>query len=394
MMTARFLRPLVAFLPLFFAPRAAPAISASEVWSDLQAKRAALPGWRQEFEVSQTTRSANHTQSSKRKVILDVSGSRWREASVSGSGTFVRIFDGADILSMQDGEDEFMRTRHRSKDGDPLPSPYAYLDPVWAKAAVELSRRPCGIPGNDHTCVVLEAPLKPWSHAGTSINTIVRMLHGSARALLDTETGLLLSLHATQLIEDPRGNRQSESSFAVLSASYGTPPETSLFNLPTTGMREVKEPTRWSAARLKKQLAGKPAPPLEVTDLQGNPVSLSALKGKTVLLDFWTTWCPPCRADAPALDKLYRKYHQNDLMIIGVSVSEEHDVVETFLKEHPHSFPIVLTTENDMPRPYQVSAFPTYIVIGRDGTVVSAVEGEKGFGELRDLLKKAGLELD
>ena len=123
-------------------------------------------------------------------------------------------------------------------------------------------------------------------------------------------------------------------------------------------------------------------------------MALSAFKGKTVLLDFWTTWCPPCRADAPALDKLYRKYREQDLMIVGISVSEERAIVEKFLKEHPHSFPVVLTSENEMPRAYQIGVFPTYIVIDRDGTVASAVQGDQGFGELRKLLKKAGLEID
>jgi thiol-disulfide isomerase/thioredoxin len=159
-------------------------------------------------------------------------------------------------------------------------------------------------------------------------------------------------------------------------------------------MREVKELSRWNAAKIKKQLAGKPAPELAVTDIERKSVALSAFKGKTVLLDFWTTWCPPCRADAPALDKLYRKYREQDLMIVGISVSEERAIVEKFLKEHPHSFPVALTSENEMPRAYQIGVFPTYIVINRDGTVASAVEGDQGFGELRKLLKKAGLEID
>lgn len=55
---------------------------------------------------------------------------------------------------------------------------------------------------------------------------------------------------------------------------------------------------------------------------------------------------------------------------------------------------MALTSENDMPRPYQIAAFPTYIVIDKDGAVVSAVEGDQGFGELRRLLKKAGMELE
>jgi len=121
---------------------------------------------------------------------------------------------------------------------------------------------------------------------------------------------------------------------------------------------------------------------------------VSNLKGKTVLLDFWATWCPPCVADAPALDKLYRKYGEKDLMIIGISVNEERDIVEQFLKKHPHTFPVVLTSENEMPRPYQIGLFPTYMVIAPDGTLSTAVEGDQGFGELRKFLQKAGMETD
>jgi thiol-disulfide isomerase/thioredoxin len=225
-------------------------------------------------------------------------------------------------------------------------------------------------------------------------NSFTRMLEGSARILLDTETGLLLSLRTVQMIAGPREGFQSDVSYVVKRVSYGTPADENLFKLPSGDMREVKELSRWNAARIKKQLAGKSAPELTVTDIQGKPVVLSAFKGKTVLLDFWTTWCPPCRADAPALDKLYRKYGDQDLMIVGISVSEEHAIVEKFLREHPHSFPVILTTENEMPRPYQIGVFPTYIVIDRDGTLTSAAEGDQGFSDLRKLLKKAGLELE
>jgi thiol-disulfide isomerase/thioredoxin len=152
--------------------------------------------------------------------------------------------------------------------------------------------------------------------------------------------------------------------------------------------------TRWDASRIKLQLAGKPAPPLALVDINGNPVSLVAFKGKTVLLDFWTTWCPPCRDDGPALEKLNQKYGNKELAILGVSVDEERKVVAKFLKENPKTYPIVLTLENDMPRPYQIGVFPTYIVIDHDGNVASAVQGDKGFSELRTLLRKAGMEAE
>jgi thiol-disulfide isomerase/thioredoxin len=157
-------------------------------------------------------------------------------------------------------------------------------------------------------------------------------------------------------------------------------------------MKEVKELSHCNAAAIKKQLAGKTAPDLVLKDLHGQSITLSALKGKTVLLDFWATWCGPCRADGPALEKLYRKYSDRDLVIIGISVDEDRPAVEKFLAEHPHTYPIVLTSENDMPKPYQVGLFPTYIIIDKDGALATATEGEQGFGDLRSLLHKAGLD--
>jgi thiol-disulfide isomerase/thioredoxin len=223
---------------------------------------------------------------------------------------------------------------------------------------------------------------------------MITMLGGTKRFVMDTETGLLLVSRAVSTIDNQRGGYQTEVVYAAKRLSVGGPADASVFQPPIADMKEVKELSRWNAARMKKQLIGKPAPELAVNDLQGEPVALASFKGKTVLLDFWATWCPPCRADGPALDKLYKKYGQQELMILGISVSEDRAIVEKFLGEHPHTFPVVLTTENEMPRPYQIGIFPTYIVIDKDGNVTAAVEGDKGFSDLQGLLKKAGLEIE
>jgi len=203
-----------------------------------------------------------------------------------------------------------------------------------------------------------------------------------------------VSLWTTQVIENRRLAYRWEVSYLLKRQSYGAPGDASLFKLPVAGMREVKEFSPWNAAKIMKKLAGKPAPDFTATDIHGQPLTLSAFRGRTVLLDFWTTWCPPCRADGAALAKLHRKYGERELTIIGISVSEERAVVEKFLKEHPHGFAMVLTTENEMPRPYQIRVFPTYIVIDQSQTLVAAVEGDQGFGQLRKLLQKAGMEVE
>jgi cytochrome c biogenesis protein CcmG/thiol:disulfide interchange protein DsbE len=228
---------------------------------------------------------------------------------------------------------------------------------------------------------------------------VTRLAAGVSRLTIDSETGMLVRSDNEEVIEQSLDDGPGRSphaykvnwTYSLTRMTYGVVLDTALFKLPETGMREVKEFTKWDAARIRKELAGKPAPELEVTDIKGNPVSLANLKGKTVLLDFWTSWCPPCLADAPSLDKLYARYGSTNLMIIGISVNEERDIVERFLQKKPHVFPVVLTSENEMQHPYQVGKFPTYMVIAPDGTLNAAFEGDQGFGELRRHLEKAGM---
>jgi thiol-disulfide isomerase/thioredoxin len=366
--------------------------AAGKLWAELKAKRDALPGFHQEFEVSRTSKTAKgDPQTNKRRVVLDMSKGQWREAAISGSGEYISIFNGQDLVSLEDGGDEYVRTKRKAKDEEPIPFAYRLNEPDWTKAT-EVSRQSCGLTGLAHQCVLLEAPLLPWVHGDPS-NTN-KLLQGTVRALVDLETGLLISSRSVQTIQNnKRGAYEADASYAMKRMAYGVAPEAALFILPKD-LHEVKELSRWDAQRIKKQLAGKPAPELAVVDLQGKPFALADFKGKTVLLDFWTTWCGPCRADGPAIEKLYRKYGGKELAIVGISVSEDRGIVEKFLKEHPHSYPIVLTTENEVPRPYEVSSFPTYMIIAPDGTFSAVVEGDQGFRDLRNLLKKAGLEAE
>ena len=83
---------------------------ASKLWDDLKEKRSQLPGVHQEFELSQSFKTAaGGSQSSKRDIVLDMFQSQWREMTVSGSGSRIRIFDGTDVLTMENGDDEFVR---------------------------------------------------------------------------------------------------------------------------------------------------------------------------------------------------------------------------------------------------------------------------------------------
>jgi thiol-disulfide isomerase/thioredoxin len=366
----------------------------SRLWSELKAQRESLAGIHQEFEVSSVQENGRDRQTRHWVLAVDMSGGRWRETSISGFNEPIRLFDGKDVLSFEDGEKDYVRVKGGTKDNLPMPAPYQFDQLDWNRAA-ERQRLPCGIQKDDHPCVVLEIPIKNWIRLGSGAGSpMTRMVDGMVQVTLDTQTGLLMRSRTVQLIEGGRCSCRSDITYSAKSVSYGAVLEDSLFALPPNNILRVKELPRWNAVRIKKDLAGKLAPELSGTDLEGNPVSIAALRGKTVLLDFWASWCPPCRQDAPALQKLHQRYGGKELAIIGISVSEERKIVDKFLKDHPAGYPTVLSTESSLPRPYQVGAIPMYIIIDENGMVQAAAQGDQGFRDLRNMLKKAGLDTD
>jgi len=365
---------------------------ANMLWKDLKAKRDALPGLHQEFELSQTFKLPTTSQSQTEHITLDMSHEKWRELDGSGAGDRVRIYDGTNEFYMEDGGDEFVRVKRNTKDGAPEPGLYNSMEYDWGKGS-EKGRQSCGFSGPPRTCVLINVPIKSWARPDNN-GHVTRLDQGIAQFFVDVESGMVILLKTEELIQAPSYNYNFERIYTLKRMGYGSAPDESIFKLPDVGLKEVKSLTRWDAPRIKKLLVGKPAPELEVKDIHGNPVSLASLKGKTVLLDFWTTWCPPCRADAPSLEKLYEKYGNKDLMIVGISVSEDRKIVEDYLKKNAHTYPVVLTSQNEMPRAYQLGVFPTYIVISPDGTITTAMQGDQGFGELRSVLKKASMDTD
>ncbi len=380
-----------AFLLSILTWQALAASDGQRTWAELRARREALPVSHQEFEISRTFKLTGTSQESKSSVVVDLAGERWRERTISGAGGRIGIFDGEDLFELEDGDSEYVRVKRSSKDELPQPGPYSAPHLYFSKV-IEQGRRPCGLSNVEHECVTLDIPVKPWVRNTT--HGELKMMGGTTRVLFDTATGLLIYSRTVQNIDNQHGGYQSDVTYMLKRMSYNGAVDESLFKLPSSATTEVKELARWDADKIKKQLAGKAAPDFALTDLQGRAIELSDLKGKTVLLDFWATWCGPCREDGPSLDKLYQKYGARNLAIIGISVDEERPVVQKFLSEHPHKYPIALTTENEMPRAYQIGVFPTYIAINAEGNLASATEGDKGFSELRKRLKKAGLETE
>ena len=118
------------------------------------------------------------------------------------------------------------------------------------------------------------------------------------------------------------------------------------------------------------------APDFISENLRGGNTGLVDYKGKIVLLNFWATWCMPCRAEMPGMETLWQKYKEQGLVIAAVSVDEgSRGRIETFTKLFDLSFPVLLDPESKVSDLYKVSNMPTSFLIDRNGKIVSRIVG-------------------
>ena len=119
----------------------------------------------------------------------------------------------------------------------------------------------------------------------------------------------------------------------------------------------------------------KPAPDFEVTDLSGSPLKLSAFQGSVILLDFWATWCPPCRAEIPHFKQLYAGYKGKGLQVIGLSVGEKPDVVRSFAKANGITYPVGMSSDSIEQAYGGIRGIPTTFLIDKQGRIAGQFTG-------------------
>lgn len=111
------------------------------------------------------------------------------------------------------------------------------------------------------------------------------------------------------------------------------------------------------------------APEFSLADLAGKKVQLKAFRGRLVFLNFFATWCDPCREEMPAMERLFRTHQDNGFVVVAVNLQESAKTVRPFVEELKLSFPIVLDTEGAVTREYGVRALPVSFLVGRDGNI-------------------------
>ncbi len=119
---------------------------------------------------------------------------------------------------------------------------------------------------------------------------------------------------------------------------------------------------------------GQAAPAFDLAGTQGN-VSLSQLKGKVVYLDFWASWCGPCRQSFPWMNEMQAKYGPKGFVVVGVNLDSRREDADKFLAQTPAKFTLAFDPKGDSPKTYAIKGMPTSVLIGADGKVIQQHSG-------------------
>jgi len=138
----------------------------------------------------------------------------------------------------------------------------------------------------------------------------------------------------------------------------------------------------------------KPLPHFVAKTMDGERITTESVKGKVLLLEFWATWCPPCKSDEPAVENIIKDYEKDGLIVLAVNMGEPRRKVKKYLENSPRSPKIVLAEDTTLAAICDATAYPMYVVVDREGNMVGVQRGAGGERALRRLLAKAGLSTE
>jgi cytochrome c biogenesis protein CcmG, thiol:disulfide interchange protein DsbE len=133
-----------------------------------------------------------------------------------------------------------------------------------------------------------------------------------------------------------------------------------------------------------------PAPGFDLPRLSGDgKVSLDSYRGKAVVVNFWASWCQPCKAEAPLLEQAWRKYRGRGLVVVGVNSQDLSSDARRFAKQVGWTYPLVRDGAGDILGPYAVAAFPETFFVDRTGKLIARIDGEVSEDELHSNIERA-----
>lgn len=153
-------------------------------------------------------------------------------------------------------------------------------------------------------------------------------------------------------------------------------------NLNNTAQTTINNQGTTKAAESSATLEKVKAQNFKLKDLNGNEISLNDLKGKKVLLNFWATWCPPCRSEMPDIEELYQKTKDSDLVILAVNIGEDSNTVKSFIDKNKYNFRVLLNTDQSIASQYNIVSIPTSFFIDEEGNITAKKVGPMTMEEM------------
>lgn len=327
-------------------------------------------------------------------------GGRLHEG-VSQGGQSLHVFaDGSQVITTLDAAKQWMRRERRLPAADSLGSQLQAGTPgAWTGAILSELR---GLA--DSVASVTAKPRETIEVAGAKIPCDVLTVEyayapradasipGPRTVWLARDDGRVVRVltHYTQ----PAGREvemKQTHEMVYERMRFGRPAPDSLFTFVAPAdwrkVRQFQPPGQQQQA----DLTGQDAADFTLPDLAGSSVTLSKLRGQVVLLDFWASWCGPCRMTMPVVDKLANEFRNSGLVVYSVNLRETPEVAEGYLKKRGLSVQVLLDADGAVAQKYMVSGIPALIIVGKDGKVAAHMVGAHPEEDLRDALSDAGI---
>jgi TonB family protein len=318
------------------------------------------------FEIRGTMTTENirgtYETSSKSKFLMaaEAPGKSRLETNEPGGQTV--ISDGANTWTYQPGQKQYTKTSGSMPDGPPVGSvrtPLANLRHFGSARVV--GEEDLELLDGTHKAVVLEV----------SFGTLPPGPREPQRQKLWIDRSSEIPLKVAMEFTNDRGGELIITSTSMTMESVNLAPvfdaKMFVFTPPVDARLVERIGPNPAPPAPPSDLVDKRAPDFTLTDLSGNEVRLDSYRGKTVLLDFWATWCGPCKAEMPLLERLHRE-HPN-VVILGINVGEDRTLVKKFVDENAMPYQILLAGRDRVQSDYHAEGIPTTVVIDKDGRV-------------------------
>ncbi|MFN8589483.1 MAG: redoxin family protein [Candidatus Eisenbacteria bacterium] len=209
---------------------------------------------------------------------------------------------------------------------------------------------------------------------------------------VDEVSGLIVRDSLAMLVQHPQAGLLTsvqDTRFVHLDAATGGPDELYVFT-PPEGTRRV---ARIGAQEMERpDHTGEPARDFTLAGMDGKRVTLSKLRGKVVVLDFWATWCGPCRRWMPIVEKVSRELAPKGVVLYAVNVRESKDEVRQYLTRTGVKVPVLLDADGSISTAYGAVSIPLTVIVGRDGKIAKTLVGLHAEADLRAALAEAGVK--